>query len=953
MMRVRPLLRVIRCCTAAAAIVVSTATVLPASEPLHTRIDAFIEAAATGPIAPAASDGEFLRRLHLDFAGRIPTANEARAFLDSTSPDKRTAAIDGLLASSVFAQHMATTFDVMLMERRGETHIKQPEWWEYLYASFLANKPYDVLVREILSADGTDEKNRAAARFYLDREGEANLLTRDVGRIFFGRDLQCAQCHDHPIVDDYLQTEYYGLNAFFSRSFIFTDKDKKTFFAEKADGVVKYQSVFVPDSKGHMRPALPGEAELVEPFFARGDEYTIAPAENIRPVPKYSRRAKLAELATSGNNRAFNRNIVNRLWAHMMGRGLVEPVDLLHPANPPSHPEVLDLLADEFVRSKFDIKGLMREIALTKAYARSVDSPEFESAKDSTQQLLAALNAKLAERSSELEKAEAAAETVRSERDTAKSAVEPVLDELTKARDAQNAAVKPAEEASKALAAAQQQLNAKQEQAALLTAAAESAQRASAALGNSDDIKTATAQIQSRTQAVAAEVPAIQKVAEEKNAAAKSAGDALAAADAQVASVAARTSELYRPLDEAEQKLVTAEASRRDLQTSKNILDRRLESSNATVALATAIDQEKAAIAAQTEAEGALAQLQTQIAQRTADRNAAAAELTTAQAAIESKNAEVATKQTALAERESVAKLINEAAVSVETAASRIQDADLIAAANTIQSRAGEQTQLLATERSALAELEASVKTAAEAVAATSQKRDEAEAQLATAQSELGAREQTIAAAKQALESTRVEVDSGHQRVMDQLAQQFAVYPLSSLTPEQLAWSVMQASGVVAQYRAAAETEIKTAEGTTAEDTPEKIAPRTVAIEKSVHEKLKASVVVFINLFGGGAAQPQQGFFATVDQALFFSNGGTVRSWLTPGGSNLTNRLVQTADVNVFADELYLSVLTRRPTQEEIATIAEYLEKRPNDRAVAVQELAWALMTSTEFRFKH
>ncbi|NJN49517.1 MAG: DUF1553 domain-containing protein, partial [Alkalinema sp. RL_2_19] len=103
--------------------------------------------------------------------------------------------------------------------------------------------------------------------------------------------------------------------------------------------------------------------EIDEPFFAKGDEYTVAPADKVRPVPKYSRRAKLAELATDGSNRQFNKNIANRLWAHLMGRGLVEPVDLHHDDNPPSHPELLELLADQFAAMKFDTKAFLREIA--------------------------------------------------------------------------------------------------------------------------------------------------------------------------------------------------------------------------------------------------------------------------------------------------------------------------------------------------------------------------------------------------------------------------------------------------------------------------------------------------------------------------------------------------------------------------------------------------------------
>ena len=122
-------------------------------------------------------------------------------------------------------------------------------------------------------------------------------------------------------------------------------------------------------------PRLPGAFEVDEPFLPQGEDYTVAPAKNVRPIPKYSRRAKLAELVGAGTNRQFNRNIANRLWAHMMGRGLVEPVDLHHADNPPSHPELLELLGDRFAAMKYDVKAFLRELALSKTYQRSLAIP--------------------------------------------------------------------------------------------------------------------------------------------------------------------------------------------------------------------------------------------------------------------------------------------------------------------------------------------------------------------------------------------------------------------------------------------------------------------------------------------------------------------------------------------------------------------------------------------------
>jgi hypothetical protein len=349
--------------------------------PLHELIDRQIGAAlAAKGIVPAAlaSDAEFLRRIYLDLTGSIPTLGEAKAFLDDKSPNKRQQLVDRLLNSPEYARQMQRVFDVVLMERRPAQHVGQAQWEEYLRNAFAANKPWDALVREILASDGADPNLRPAARFYLDRGGEPNLLTRDVGRLFLGRDMQCAQCHDHPLVATYLQTDYYGLLAFFNRSFLFTPKTdpKAVVFAEKAEGDLAFKSVFVADATDQpARPHLPGEKEVDEPQFEKGQEYTIAPADGVRPVPKHSRRSLLLVLLPRGDNVAFRRNIANRLWAQMMGRGLAHPLDMQHDGNPPSHPALLDLLGERFATSGFDIKAFLRELALSDTYQRSSELP--------------------------------------------------------------------------------------------------------------------------------------------------------------------------------------------------------------------------------------------------------------------------------------------------------------------------------------------------------------------------------------------------------------------------------------------------------------------------------------------------------------------------------------------------------------------------------------------------
>lgn len=347
-----------------------------AEESLHERIDRAIQAgftAAKVQPAPLASDAEFLRRVYLDLIGLPPTSEEARNFLGEAAPDKRKQLIEQLLARPDHARHLQQVFDVLLMERRRDQHVPAAAWREYLRTSFAERKPWDTLVKEILSADGTDPKTRPAAKFVLDREAEPNLVTRDVGRMFLGVNLQCAQCHDHPQIEDYKQDHYYGLFAFFQRTSLFADAAaKQSVLAEKADGETTYQSVFDPKKTTKTTgPRLLDAPAVTEPKFDKGQEYAVAPAKGARPVPKFSRRAQLAPQLVRVETVAFRRNIANRLWGMLLGRGLVHPLDLTHGENPPSHPELLDLLAEEIGRRGFVLDELLREIALSQTYQRS------------------------------------------------------------------------------------------------------------------------------------------------------------------------------------------------------------------------------------------------------------------------------------------------------------------------------------------------------------------------------------------------------------------------------------------------------------------------------------------------------------------------------------------------------------------------------------------------------
>ena len=765
-----------------------------ADPPLHATIDRMIAEANLGVVAPIASDGEFLCRLYLDLTGSIPPSNVARAFLDDATAGKREQAIDRLLGSPQFSRHMANVVDVMLMERRAEKHVTNVDWQKYLYDSISQNKPWDQLAREILAADGTDEKNRSAAAFYLARDGETNGLTRDVGRIFFGMDLQCAQCHDHPLIPSYYQSDYFGIYAFLNRGVLFTDKDKKVFYAEKAEGDVSFTSVFTKESDKTL-PQLPTSFEIDEPFFAKGEEYEVAPADKVRPVPKFSRRAKLAELATNGSNRQFNKNIANRLWAHMMGRGLVEPVDLHHADNPPSHPELIELLGDQFAAMKFDMKALLREIAMSATYQRSLDAPESVAEQATTiEPQVASLRSKadeLANQAAEAAKVVSAADT---EFDTARGTVNPIYDELTKASVGIGEARKAADAAAKALADAQGEQAAKQAALDAIGPLAKSTKEAAEKLNEAELTEIAN-NLQARADKLTAEVAAANQAVTDKTPAAKTTGDALAAAKQAADAVKQRFDAARGKVRELEPPLVSARRNIRSIERAKLLADGELRAAESILAYT-------------------------------------------------------------YAER-----------ISVDAATlTRLYDL-----------------------------------------------------------------------------------------MRDRWGQRFSANRLEHLSPEQMAWSVMEATGVTENQRAAGAAE---ADKTLPIDPnqpadPARLAERQKQIEAFVYEKTKGNVGTFVTLFGHSSGQPQHDFFATVDQALFFANGTTVQSWLDPSGNNLTARLNKLEEPPAIADEMYISLLTRRPTEEETADVTAYLASRPDDKLNAVKEMTWALLTSAEFRFSY
>ncbi len=352
--------------------VTSANELLPADVPLERAIDHYIDAGlkeAKIKPAAAADDAALLRRLTLDLNGRIPTPWELDEYLTSNNPDKKIKLVDRLMASPAFVRHQALEFTTLLQaDAPGRKGVQGSGLRDYLQTAFTEKRSWDRVFRDIMLPDQGNPKEKGAGEFLKSRVKDLNRLTIDVSSLFFGVNVSCAQCHDHPHVVDWKQDHFYGMKSFFARTY-----EKGGFLGERDQGVVK----FIPN-KGKEKPAkvmfltgkvveAPGLIEVPKEKKKRKEPPGKAPP----PAPKFSLRAKLVELALEPEQRDFfARAIVNRTWHRMLGRGLVMPLDQMHSANPASHPELLQWLARDVVAHGYDLRRLIRGLALSQAYAR-------------------------------------------------------------------------------------------------------------------------------------------------------------------------------------------------------------------------------------------------------------------------------------------------------------------------------------------------------------------------------------------------------------------------------------------------------------------------------------------------------------------------------------------------------------------------------------------------------
>ena len=326
--------------------------------------------------SPQSDDGEFQRRVWLDVIGRIPGRADAVAFLDDASPEKRAQVIDRLLAAPEFGQFWARLWRdrVAVPIGAGEDLKGQytANFQKWLAEELNKNRPWDELVRAMLSAEGEDPAIAFVRQCMDDGQPRAGKLASSAARRFLGVQLQCAECHDHPFAT-WKQSDFWGMAAFFSRTATVEPNPNK---GESRKGIHDTEAG-PPKTRFGLLPLERKEAgAVVIPVDAGPAAGQIVPArllsgETVSLDVKLPSRPVLAEWITSPKNALFARATANRLWWQVFGRGLVEPVDSLDPENPPTHPELLDSLAGELVAAKFDIKHLLRGMLLSRAYQRS------------------------------------------------------------------------------------------------------------------------------------------------------------------------------------------------------------------------------------------------------------------------------------------------------------------------------------------------------------------------------------------------------------------------------------------------------------------------------------------------------------------------------------------------------------------------------------------------------
>jgi len=320
--------------------------------------------AGVKPARPA-TDEEFLRRAYLDVLGRIPNVQEARAFLNTREKDKRGKLVEYLLNHPDYAKNLATQWSVLLIGRGNQGRmVDRAALTNWLRKQFGSEKPWNETVHELVSSSGSNKDNGAVNYVLAHLEFGAVPLTSRTTRLFLGQQIQCTQCHDHPS-NDWKQIDFWGINAFFKGM----KTEQKT--RQNDTGLEVYDHTELRDEPTDEYVKFDRRNGMVGIAFPR-----FLDGRKISQGTDVVRRAELGKLIADPKNEALAKAFVNRMWAHFLGRGIVNPVDDFGPHNQPSHPELLDQLAKDFQESGYDVKKLCRSIMASRAYQLSSVKPK-------------------------------------------------------------------------------------------------------------------------------------------------------------------------------------------------------------------------------------------------------------------------------------------------------------------------------------------------------------------------------------------------------------------------------------------------------------------------------------------------------------------------------------------------------------------------------------------------
>ncbi len=333
---------------------------------LDALVDTFLEATKAPP-ATVTTDVEFVRRIYLDLNGKLPTPQQAGAFVNTREKDKRAKLIEHLLGSHEYADNWARYWrDVVKYHatNQNQGRIGFEEMEEWLTEQIAKNRPWDEVARELIAGTGSVDKNGAAA-FTVAHEAQPVEIAGEVSRIFLGVQIQCAQCHDHPN-DSWKRQQFHEFASFFAGA-----KTKRTDnISEVFDqGRPRYT---MPDLKDPQR-----QIPVAPKFFLASADSKSLPAN----MTAAERHHVAADYVTAQDNPWFAKAYVNRIWYALMGDTFYMPVDDMGPQRTAKAPEVLEALATQWQQGGYDVRWLFRTILNSRAYQREIRSTYSASSK--------------------------------------------------------------------------------------------------------------------------------------------------------------------------------------------------------------------------------------------------------------------------------------------------------------------------------------------------------------------------------------------------------------------------------------------------------------------------------------------------------------------------------------------------------------------------------------------